>query len=399
MIDKLPLNGVKVLDLTNIIMGPYATQLLGDLGADVIKVESPEGDIMRDVGINKSKKMSSVFLGTNRNKRSIVLNLKEKYHKLVLWKLIAKSDIFIHNMRPAKLDLLGFSYKKILKKNKKIIFTALYGYGYGGHYYGKPAFDDIIQGLSGISGLYLSKDNKPALVPTLIADKSIGLLACSALLAAYIKRLKTNKGSCIEIAMFEGMASYTLLEHQYGEIFSPPLDKAGYPRILNKYRKPFKTSDGYMCILPYTKKQWYKFFDVMNLKVLKKDNSFFTNMNNLNKVSKYYSLIEKSVKNKKNKQLVKLLTENDIPHGQVNTLESLKDNLHLKETNFFRNFMHPSEGNLIIPDTGIKINNKSLPITKHQPKLGEHTIEILKELNINDDEIKKIIKNGRINAK
>ena len=394
MVNNQPLNGVRVLDLTNIIMGPFATQLLGDLGADIIKVESPEGDLMRDVGISKSEKMSSVFLGTNRNKRSIILNLKEKSHKLVLWKLIAKSDIFIHNMRPSKLDILGFSHKKILKKNKKIIFTALYGYGFGGNYFEQPAFDDIIQGLSGISGLYLSKDNKPSLVPTLIADKSIGLLACSAVLAAYIKRLKTNKGSCIEISMFEGMVSYTMLEHQYGEIFSPPLDQAGYPRILNKYRKPFKTSDGYICILPYTKKQWYKFFDVMNLIDLKKDNSFFSNMNKLNRVSKYYSIIEKSVKNKKNEELVRILTANDIPHGQVNTLESLKENLHLKETNFFRSFKHPTEGELVIPDTGIKLNSKSLPVTRHQPRLGEHTIEILKELDINDNKIKKIVKEG-----
>ena len=391
MINNQPLNGVRVLDLTNIIMGPFATQLLGDLGADIIKVESPEGDLMRDVGISKSEKMSSVFLGTNRNKRSIVLNLKEKSHKLVLWKLIAKSDIFIHNMRPSKLDILGFSHKKILKKNKKIIFTALYGYGFGGNYFEKPAFDDIIQGLSGISGLYLSKDNKPSLVPTLIADKSIGLLACSAVLAAYIKRLKTNKGSYIEISMFEGMVSYTLLEHQYGDIFSPSLEKAGYPRLLTKYRKPFKTADGYICVLPYTKKQWINFIDIMNITKLKDEKNFFSNLNKPDKLNKYYSIIEKCIKNKNTKQLINLFTDNDIPHGEVNTIENLRENSHLKETNFFRTFRHPTEGKLSIPDTGIKFNNKSLPIRIHQPNLGEHTVEILKELNFKDDKIEEII--------
>ena len=195
--------------------------------------------------------------------------------------------------------------------------------------------------------------------------------------------------------MFEGMASYTLLEHQYGHIFSPSLEKAGYPRLLSKYRKPFKTADGFMCILPYTKKQWLRFFQIMNLIDLKKDKNFFSNINRSNKIGKYYAIIEKCVRQKKNKQLKKILIENDIPHGQVNTVENLKKNMHLKETNFFRKFNHPTEGNLLIPDTGIKINKKSLPIRMHPPKLGEHTREILKELHIEEDKINKIINEGK----
>ncbi len=387
----LPLKGLKVLDLTNIIMGPFTTQLLGDLGADIIKIEDPDGDITREIGVQKSSKMSSIYLGVNRNKRSIVLNLKEKKNKEVLWKLIRKSDFFIHNMRPQKLKKLGFDPKKINKINKKIIFVGLYGYGDNGYYSGQPAFDDIIQGQSGLASLSLLKGKKPSFVPSVIADKSIGLLACSALLAAHIKMLKTGKGSCIEVSMFEGMVSYVLLEHQHGEIFYPPMGKAGYPRLLSNNRKPYETLDGHICILPYTNKQWFKFFEIIEMEELKKDKRFTSIKSRSKDITILYKLIEKNVKTKTNHQLCKLLKKNDIPHGVVNNISYLKNDKHLKKVKFFRKIKHPTEGTLIIPDTGIKIDKKSLPIKRTQPNLGEHTREILKELGYKIKEIKKII--------
>ena len=266
MTNYLPLSGLKVVDLTNIIMGPYTTQLLGDLGADIIKVEDINGDMTRNIGVQKSANMSSMYLGVNRNKRSIVLDLKKNISKKVLWKLIKKSDVFIHNMRPTKISKLGFSPIKIKKQNKKMIFVGLYGYGKYGEYTEQPAFDDIIQGQSGLASLYQSRKKEPSFVPSVIADKTIGLLASTALLAAYIKSLKTGEGSCVEVAMLEGMASYTLLEHQHGQIFSPGRASIGYPRLLTKRRKPYKTKDGYMCILPYTNKQWFNFFEIIKKK-------------------------------------------------------------------------------------------------------------------------------------
>ena len=387
----LPLKGLKVVDLTNIIMGPFTSQLLGDLGADVIKIEEPNGDLTREIGLQKSPKMSAIYLGVNRNKRSIILNLKKKTAKEVLWKLIKKSDFFIHNMRPQKLKSLGFDAKKIIKKNKKIIFIGLYGYGNDGYYSGQPAFDDIIQGQSGLAGLDIQRGNDPSFVPSVIADKSTGLLASTALLAAYIQMLKTGKGSCVEVSMFEGMASYVLLEHQHGEIFSPPLGEAGYPRLLSQNRKPYKTTDGYICVLPYTNKQWFKFFEIIGMKELKNDNRFSSVKNRSKDNKLLYELIEKNVRNQSNKQLSKLLKKNDIPYGVVNTISDLKNDKHLKKVNFFRKIKHPTEGKLLVPDTGIKINKKSLPIRRYQPRLGEHTTEILKELGYKTKEIKKII--------
>ncbi len=396
MENYLPLSGLKVIDLTNIIMGPYTTQLLGDLGADIIKVEDVSGDMTRNIGIQKSSNMSSMFLGVNRNKRSIVLDLKKNISKRVLWKLIKTSDVFIHNMRPNKIVNLGFSPLKIKKKNNKIIFVGLYGYGKYGEYSGQPAFDDIIQGQSGLASLYQLSKNEPIFVPSVVADKTIGLLASTALLSAYIKFLKTGKGSCVEISMFEGMASYTLLEHQYGQIFLPGKDTIGYPRLLSRSRKPYKTKDGYICIMPYTDKQWFKFFEIINKKELKNDSRFSTIKARSKAINTLYKLVEKSVKKQTNEKLCRILKKKDIPHGILNTLDDLKNDKHLKKVKFFRKIKHPSEGNLLMPDTGIKIDNKSLPIRKHQPTLGENSAEILKEIGYDDLEIKKILNLSKI---
>ena len=391
MYSDLPLSGLKVIDLTNIIMGPYTTQLLGDLGADVIKVEDVNGDMTRNIGIQKSLNMASMYLGVNRNKRSIVLDLKKKKSKQVLWKLIKKSDVFIHNMRPTKLINLGFSPLKIKKKNNKMIFVGLYGYGKHGEYTGQPAFDDIIQGQSGLASLYQLTKKQPLFVPSVVADKTIGLLASTALLSAYIQSLKTGEGSCVEVSMFEGMTSYTLLEHQYGQIFLPSKDNIGYPRLLSKNRKPYKTKDGYICILPYTDKQWFKFFEIINKKELINDKRFSNIKARSKDINLLYKLVEKSVRKKTKEQLCKVLKKNDIPHGIVNTLADLKNDKHLKKVKFFREIKHPSEGKIVVPDTGIKINNKSLAIRKHQPSLGENSKEILKEIGYNEIEIKKIL--------
>lgn len=391
MTNYLPLSDLKVLDLTNIIMGPYTTQLLGDLGADVIKVEDSSGDITRNIGIQKSPNMSSMYLGVNRNKRSIVLDLKKNISKTVLWKLIKKSDVFIHNMRPTKMSNLGFSPGKIKKQNNKIIFVGLYGYGKYGEYTEQPALDDIIQGQSGIASLGHFGKQAPSFVPSVVADKTTGLLASTALLAAYIKSLKTGEGSCVEVSMFEGMVSYILLEHQHGHIFFPSKETIGYPRLLSKRRKPYKTKDGYICILPYTNKQWFKFFELIKKKDLKNDTRFSSIKARSKDINLLYKLVEQSVEKKTNSQLCKILKRNDIPHGVVNTLEALKNDRHLKKVNFFRKIKHPSEGNMLLPDTGIKINNKSLPIRKHQPSLGENSKEILKEIGYNDKEILKIL--------
>jgi len=393
MSQVLPLEGVKVLDLTTVIMGPFTTQVLGDFGADIIKIEDPDGDMTRDIGPSKTSKMSSMFLGVNRNKRSLVLNLKKPEAKVALWKLIEGADIIVHNIRPQKIAALGFDPDTVLSKNPKIIYVGLHGYREDGPYGGLPAFDDVIQGQSGIAGAFETRDGKASLVPTVMADKSVGLMASTGLLAAYIQRLKTGKGSYLEVSMFEGMVGYTLIEHHYGATFVPPLDQIGYPRALSSNRKPYKSADGYICILPYTNQQWINFFKIIKRPELLKDKRYSSVKERSKDINFLYEIVGQSVINKTNKEWAELLKKYEIPHGLVNRLEDLKDDPHLKELNFFRPYNHPTEGALEVPDSAFRFNRESLPVRRHQPKLGEHSNDILKEAGFKDDEIIKILNN------
>jgi len=393
MSQVLPLEGVKVLDLTTVIMGPFTTQVLGDFGADIIKIEDPDGDMTRDIGPSKTSKMSSMFLGVNRNKRSLVLNLKKPEAKAALWKLIEGADIIVHNIRPQKIAALGFDPDTVLSKNPKIIYVGLHGYREDGPYGGLPAFDDVIQGQSGIAGAFETRDGKASLVPTVMADKSVGLMASTGLLAAYIQRLKTGKGSYLEVSMFEGMVGYTLIEHHYGATFVPPLDQIGYPRALSSNRKPYKSADGYICILPYTNQQWINFFKIIKRPELLKDKRYSSVKERSKDINFLYEIVGQSVINKTNKEWTELLKKYEIPHGLVNRLEDLKDDPHLKELNFFRPYNHPTEGALEVPDSAFRFNRESLPVRRHQPKLGEHSNDILKEAGFKDDEIIKILNN------
>ena len=391
MSQSLPLEGVKVLDLTTVIMGPFTTQVLGDFGADIIKIEEPNGDMTRDIGPSKTSKMSSMFLGVNRNKRSLVLNLKKPEAKAALWKLIEDADIIIHNIRPQKIAALGFDPDTVLSKNPKIIYVGLHGYREDGPYGGQPAFDDVIQGQSGIAGAFVARDGEASLVPTVMADKSVGLLASTGLLAAYIKSLKTGKGSYLEVSMFEGMVGYTLLEHHFGATFVPPLGQVGYPRVLSSNRKPYKSADGYICVLPYTNQQWINFFKIIGREALIDDKRFSSIKERSKDIHTLYTIVANNVIKKTNKEWTESLQKNEIPHGVVNRLEDLEDDPHLKEVNFFRSYKHPTEGELKMPDSAFRLNRESLPVRRHQPKLGEHSKNILREAGFKDSEILKIL--------
>ena len=339
MSEDLPLEGLRVLDLTTVIMGPFTTQVLGDFGADIIKIEDPNGDMTRDIGPSRSDKMSSMYLGVNRNKRSIVLH----------------------------------------------------GYREDGPYGGQPAFDDVIQGQSGIAGTFNARDGEPHIVPTVMADKSVGLLASTGLLAAYIKKLKTGKGSYLEVSMFEGMVGYTLIEHHFGETFIPSMGPIGYPRALSEHRKPYKSKDGYISILPYTNQQWVNFFTIIGREDLIEDERFSSIKARSKDINTLYNLVRKSVTKKTNKEWVEVLKKAEIPFGVVNRLEDLKQDPQLKTLGFFREYNHPSEGKLEVPDSAFRYNKKSLPVRRHQPKLGEQSEEILREAGFSSDEIYDII--------
>ena len=392
---ELPLSGVRVLDLTTIVFGPYTAQILGDLGADVIKIEAPRGDPMRSIGPARNKGMSSIFLGSNRNKRSLVLNLKTDTARDALWRLIETSDMFVHNIRPQKIAALGFDPDAVLGRNPKIIYGGLHGYREAGPYGGRPAYDDIIQCISGLAGTFTERDGSPKMVPSIVADKAAALTAVNGLVAAYVKRLRNGSGSYVECSMFESLASFNLVEHQWGETFSPPKGKAGYARLLSEYRRPHKTRDGFIAILPYTDKHWEDFWTIVDAGECATDERFSTMARRSQHIDLLYEKLSEFLTAKDTNEWLVLLTKADIPASRVNSLSELSSDEHLAKIGFFREFEHPSEGKLVVPDTGYQFDGVSLPVRRPQPRLGEHSHQILSEIGYSEIEISKI-RNGEL---
>ena len=377
-----PLTGFRVLDLTSVLFGPYTTQLLGDLGADVIKIEQPSGDVTRSIGPSRSAKMGAAYLGCNRNKRSLALDLKRDAAKEVLFKLIDTADIFVHNIRPQKVQSLGFDSTAVMGRNTDIVYAALHGYLEEGPYGGKPAYDDVIQGQCGIAGTFFARDGKPALAPLVVADKSAALMATIGINAAVIQRLRTGKGVYLEVGMFESMAAYTLLEHQFGTIFSPAIGEPGYSRAISPERKPYRTKDGYICMLAYTDKQWELFWGFAERPDMLADSRFVDLASRTQHIDDLYAQVGAVLAQRTSADWLEKLTELEVPCGPINTLGDLRSDEHLSAIGFFRPFDHPSEGTLELMDNGFRIDGERLPVIHHPPKVGEQSVEVLEEAGI-----------------
>ena len=391
---KLPLDGIRVIDLTTTLAGPYCSQILGDFGADVIKVESPEGDAIRNAGPQRNMGMASTFMGCNRNKRSVVLNLKTQAGKTALWKLIEKAQVFLHAIRPQKITALGFDAASIMAQNPNIVYAALHGYHERGPYGGRPAYDDVIQGEAAITGTFDARDGRPAMVPSSFVDKNTGLIAANGILAAIIQNLRTQEGVYVEIGMFEGIVAYNLVEHLYGRMFVPAKGDAGYARVISPYRRPHETRDGYICMLPYTDSQWGKFWEIADQPSLADDKRFLDMQARSQNINMLYGAAAEILKTKDTATWLKLLADSEIPAGPANTLENLFTDPHLEAIGFFREHHHPSEGPLIVPDTAYQFNGDSLPLRRSAPRLGEHTNEVLAEAGYSDTEIEDLTIQG-----
>lgn len=386
-----PLDGIKVLDLTSVLYGPYATQMLADLGADVIKIETPEGDPTRHIGPGRTPNMAVTFLCTNRNKRSVVLDLKKQSAKDALWQLIDSADMFVHNIRPQKIEKLGFSASEVMKRNEKLVYGSFHGYLEDGPYAGRPAYDDVIQGQSGVAAAFLARDGEPAYAPTVIADKSTGLIAATALTAALFQRLRRDHGVYVEIGMFESMVAYTMLEHQFGLMFSPAEGVGGYSRVISAQRKPFATSDGYICMLAYTDKQWLAFWQLAGTPEHAADVRFKTMRTRTENIDVLYALTADIIQGNTSEHWLKNLSSAEIPSGPINTFTDLTEDEHLNAVNFFRPYQHPTEGEIKIMDLGVKFDRESLPIRHHQPGLGEHSREIFEEAGLSQTKIDELM--------
>lgn len=383
----LPLSGLRVLDLTTTVFGPYTTQILGDFGADVIKVEAPGGDTLRHVEPSRSPGMGAVFLGTNRNKRSIVLDLKRDDARDALWRLVDGADAFVHNMRPQKIEALGFGAEQVMARKGDIVYADLLGYLPEGPYGGRPAYDDVVQGECGFAATFALRDGAPTLAPSVIVDKNAALMAANGIFAAFLQRERTGKGVHVQAGMFEAMAAYTLVEHQYGTIFSPPEGPAGYPRVTSPNRKPFATKDGFICMLAYTDRQWQSFWRVAGRPDMGDDDRFATMNARSRHIDALYAEAGNALAERASAEWLALLAEADIPAGPVNGFDDLRADPHLEAIGFYRCYEHPSEGALELPDPGYRLNGAALPVRRHQPGLGEHTAEVLSEADIPQDRI------------
>lgn len=390
-----PLEGVRVLDMTWVLLGPYATQILGDLGAEVIKIEGPEGDTTRQTGPMRNPDMGSFYLSANRNKRSIVLDMKQASAKAALLNLVDGADVFVHSIRPDAIDRLGVGHEALLERNPRLVYAAVHGFRRDGPYGGRPAYDDIIQAASGMSSLMQRITGEMLHMPMVAADKTTGLTLAYAILAALFHRERTGEGQFVEVPMFETLTSFTLMEHAFGRTFDPPLAEAGYNRVLAKHRRPYETSDGqYICFLAYNQRQWTRYAEAAERPDLLTDPDFSTLLARGRNIERVYQTNAEITATRPLAYWKDVFDRLEMPYMVVNSLEDLYEEPHLTATGFFQSFDHPSEGRLTMPSPPTNYSKTPAGIRRHPPKLGEHSIEILEEAGLAADEIAAMLADG-----
>ena len=381
-----PLKGIRVIDLTAVVMGPFATQILGDQGADVIKVEPPEGDVFRYVTPFRHVGMSAAFLNLNRNKRSIALDLKREEDKHIMLDLLKTADVFVTTVRPQALRKLGLDYESLRETNPRLIYCGSYGFSEAGPYAGRPAFDDIIQAMCGIAELQgRSHPDGPQYVSTIFADKTVGFTVAYAVAMALYERERSGLGQAIEVPMFETMVSFTMVEHLAGETYCPPQGGTGYERLLTEHRRPYRTKDGFIGLLPYTTKQWQRFFEVAGKPEMMKDPRVTDPTIRGQHVGKLYQMLSELIAERTTAEWVEQLRAADLPITPVLSPDDLLTDEHLQALNFFSHEQHPSEGE--IRTIGIPVHFSRTPgdYRRHAPQLDEHHDEILQEIKAEDD--------------
>jgi len=390
-----PLKGVKVVDMSMVLMGPYATQMLGDYGADVIKIEPPEGDVTRQIGPMRGPGMGPMFLNANRNKRSICLDLKKDAGRDVLLKLMADADVLVYNVRPQAMARLKLGYEVVSAINPRIVYAGVFGFGQDGCYAAKPAYDDLIQGGSGLSYLMArAGDDTPRYVPNAIVDRVVGLVAVGAILASVVHRDRTGKGQRVDIPMFETMTGFVLGDHLGGLTFEPPLDQGGYARQMSRERRPYRTRNSYISVIVYNDKQWRNFFKATGRADLAADPRFASIASRLANVDFVYTELGRIFLTRTTDEWIKLLAEADVPSMPMHDLQGVVDDPHLASANFFSIVDHPSEGKIRNMRPAATWSDTPVEISHLAPRHGEHSVEILREAGYSDDAIAKLIKDG-----
>ena len=395
---KAPLEGVRVVDMTSVVVGPLCTQMLADYGADVIKIEAPPGgDIARSLaGRAVTPLMSGKFIHLNRNKRSLALDLKKEGGLDALKRLLKVSDVLVWNIRPPAMARLGLSYADVQAVNPKIVYVGMFGFGQDGRYRNKPAYDSIIQGAGGVAALNHMANGEPRYLPIVMADRTVGLIATQMILLALFHRDRTGEGSSLEIPMFENMTKFVLEEHMYLKTFEPPLGPVADPRLMDPNAKPLKTKDSWICISANTNAQAFAIFEAIGRPELKDDPRFNSVAARFKNVREYFAIRAEGLSRKTTAEWIEILDRLDVPAMPYHTLDSLMEDPHLADAGFFQTVEHPTEGRI----RNMRLPNKTSFGARRElmgaPKLGQHSIEVLRDAGLAESDIQALIGNGGV---
>jgi crotonobetainyl-CoA:carnitine CoA-transferase CaiB-like acyl-CoA transferase len=374
------LDTIRVIDLTHNVLGPLATQVLGDAGADVIKIEGPAGDPVRKIGPSRTADMGAYFYQLNRNKRSVVLDLKQPAERAALHRLIAGADVFVHNIRTGAAERLGLSYKDLAAQNSRLIYASATGFRQDSELRDQPAFDDTMQGACGLASLNRDAGGAPRYVPTVLADKVCGQVLASAIGMALFHRERTGQGQEIHVPMMDTMLAFLLVEHLWGASICEPERGLGYPRMLTPHRRPYATKDGHICVIAVTDDQWSRLFAVIGHADLMLDPRFATPRARANHIDTLYAVLTEAMRSRSTADWLAGLNQADLPCGPVNSLEDLMHNDYLAQTGFFQPVEHPTEGCTTLLRNPVSFSATPNSVHRLPPKLGADTAAVLKEL-------------------
>jgi crotonobetainyl-CoA:carnitine CoA-transferase CaiB-like acyl-CoA transferase len=387
-----PLTGIRIIDLTTVVLGPYATQMLGDLGANVIKVEAPEGDNCRWIGPSRNKGMGSYFAMLNRNKRSVVLDLKRPVARDALLRMVDSADVFVHNMRLGAAERLGLGYAALSARNPKLVYACASGFRKGSSKQEHPAFDDLIQGISGLAALNAATDGAPRYVPSVIVDKLTGQMLASMVGMALFHRERTGQGQEVHVPMLETTLAFLLVEHMWGMVLNQPELGMGYPRMLTPHRRPYATQDDYISVIAVSDAHWRRLFEAMGRAALIDDPRFATIAARSDNVDALYGVLTEGMRERTTAEWLEILAALDIPCGPANTLPDLLDDAYLKETAFFQPMRHPLDGDVTITAFPACFSASPPSVRRLWPALGEHTEEVLREIGCSDEDMREIVR-------
>lgn len=390
------LHGVRVLDLTSIFMGPSATQMLGDLGADVIKVEAPEGDLVRAIGPHGPQRMGPLFLAMNRNKRSIVLDLKKPGGRAALLDLARTADVLAYNVRPQAMERLGLGWEALQQVNPRLVYAGMFGFSQRGRYAARAAFDDLIQAACGLpQALALATGGPPRYLPVTIADRTVGLYAFGVICAALYARAQTGRGQRVDVPMFETMVPQVLGDHLYGQTFVPPQGDFGYARLLSAQRRPYPTRDGHVCCLVYTDANWRAFLRAVGKAELFDTDPRFADLSTRTRhIDALYQLVADEISQRSTAELQALLADTDIPVFPMHTFETLLDDPHLADIGFFEVVEHPALGGIRRMAVPSEWSDTPPATPTPAPLLGQHSRELLREIGYDDARIDALVGEG-----